>query len=212
MRCWCVSWPGGRAKSGMGRCQDSEPFLSELASVGRIELGLTVDEIAAALVAELRLRPRAAYRYAVGMSGQAAADVYNAKFGTAQSPAPMSKTRISEYENWPIGRSTRRPSATVLQNLAVIYRTSPANLLDHRDLEALGERQRQCLLAPGAEPGAAVEHSVVRTADRAGLTSARENRTDDPCGVHVPPRDMASPDGRTADHDRSPASRRPRWP
>ncbi|MGH3719877.1 MAG: hypothetical protein ACRDRI_13775 [Pseudonocardiaceae bacterium] len=84
------------------------------------ELGLNVDEIAAALGAELRLRSRAAYRYAIGMSGQAVADVYNASFGTSQSPAPMSKTRISEYENRPIGRNTRRPSPTVLHNLAEV--------------------------------------------------------------------------------------------
>ncbi|MGQ0779208.1 MAG: hypothetical protein ACT4NY_33135 [Pseudonocardiales bacterium] len=148
------------------------------------ELGLTVDEIATALVAELHLRPRAAYRYAVGMSGQTAADVYNAKFGTAQSPAPMSKTRISEYENWPIGRSTRRPSVTVLHNLAAIYRTSPPNLLDHHDRATLTERQRDCLLTIEERPSTAVEHSEVRTADRAAST--RENRTDDPDGAHSP--------------------------
>lgn len=151
-----------------------------------IELGLTVDEIAAALVAELHLRPRAAYRYAVGMSGQAAADVYNARFGTAQNPAPMSKTRISEYENWPIGRSTRRPSATVLHNLAAVYGTSPPNLLDHHDRAALTERQRDCLLTSEERPGTAVEHSVVRTAERAGSASAREHPTDDPGRAHNP--------------------------
>ncbi|MGH3806698.1 MAG: hypothetical protein ACRDRU_08695 [Pseudonocardiaceae bacterium] len=155
------------------------------------ELGLTVDEIALALVAELHLRPRAAYRYAVGMSGQVAAEAYNAKFGTAQSPAPMSKTRISEYENWPIGKSTRRPSAAVLRNLAVIYRTSPQNLIDHRDVAALTERQRQWLLDREEEPGTAVEHSVVRVPDRlardrAEFAPARENRTDDPDGAYVP--------------------------
>ncbi len=151
-----------------------------------IELGLTVDEIATALVAELHLRPRAAYRYTVGMSGQAAADVYNAKFGTAQSPAPMSKTRISEYENWPIGRSTRRPSATILHNLAAVYGTNPPNLLDHHDRAALTDRQRDCLLTIEERPSTAVEHSVVRTADRAGSVSARENRTDDPGVAHNP--------------------------
>ncbi|MGH4015329.1 MAG: helix-turn-helix domain-containing protein [Pseudonocardiaceae bacterium] len=115
-------------------------------------MGLNVDEVAAALGAELRLRSRAAYRYALGMSGQAAADVYNARFGTSQSPAPMSKTRISEYENWPIGRNTRRPSPTVLHNLADVYGTSPRKLLDHHDLAALTEQQRHSLLTPGEDP------------------------------------------------------------
>lgn len=126
------------------------------------ELGLNVDEIAAALSAELRLRSRAAYRYAVGMSGQAAAEVYNARFGTSQSPAPMSKTRISEYENWPIGRNTRRPSPTVLHNLADVYGTSPRKLLDHHDLAALTEQQRHSLLTPAGRPLAPQGHGQPR--------------------------------------------------
>lgn len=149
------------------------------------ELGLTIDEIATALAVELHLRPRAAYRYAVGMSGQTAADVYNARFGTAQSPAPMSKTRISEYENWPIGRSTRKPSATVLHNLAAVYGTSPPNLLDHHDRAALTEQQRHCLLTSGPRPAMAVEHSAVRTAKRDVFASARENRTDERGSPHL---------------------------
>ncbi len=149
------------------------------------ELGCNVDEITAALGAELRLRSRAAYRYAVGMSGQVAADVYNARFGTSQSPAPMSKTRISEYENWPIGRNTRRPSPTVLHNLADVYGTSPRKLLDHHDLAALTEQQRHSLLTPG--PLAAVEHSIVTTADEAGWAPARENRTDERGGPQFSP-------------------------
>ena len=143
------------------------------------ELGRNVDEIAAALGAELRLRSRAAYRYAVGMSGQVAADVYNARFGTSQSPAPMSKTRISEYENWPIGRNTRRPSPTVLHNLADVYGTNPRKLLDHHDLAALTERQRHSLLTAGGRPLSAVEHSRVTTADEAEWAPARKNCTDE---------------------------------
>jgi hypothetical protein len=150
------------------------------------ELELSPDEIATALAAELRLRPRAAYRYAAGMSGQAAADVYNARFGTAESPAPMSKTRISEYENWPIGRSTRRPSAAVLSNLAELYGTCPRNLLDHHDRAAFTERQRQSLLAPGPSPSIAMSHSVVRAAGETGPASARETRADERRAAHVP--------------------------
>ncbi|MGH3865258.1 MAG: methyltransferase domain-containing protein [Pseudonocardiaceae bacterium] len=33
----------------------------------------------------------------------------------------MSKTRISEYENWPMGRNTRKPSLTILDNPAKLY-------------------------------------------------------------------------------------------
>lgn len=156
------------------------------------ELGLVGDEIALALATELNLRPRAAYRYACGLSGQSAADLYNNRFGTATSPAPMSKTRISEYENWPIGQSTRRPSAAVLRNLAAIYRTTPRSLLDHHDLAALNDRQRQDLLAPEAIPAVVVTHSKAGVgADRPARW--RGNLTDEPGGTHEPAGTWSSP-------------------
>ena len=74
------------------------------------------------------------------LSVQEASDVaggpeqgYNARFGTAERSAPMSKTRISEYENWPIGRNTRKPSLAVLDNLAQLYGTTRRPLTDHHD-------------------------------------------------------------------------------
>jgi len=151
------------------------------------ELDLTLDEVAAALAAELRLRLRAAYRYACGLSGQAAADLYNSRFGTCTSPAPMSKTRISEYENWPVGKSTRRPSAAVLRNLALLYQTTPRRLLDHHDLAALTERQRHDLLAPAAVPApVVVRHSKAGAFGTTEFTSARGNCTDE-SGAHEQP-------------------------
>ncbi|MGH3825306.1 MAG: hypothetical protein ACRDRA_21075 [Pseudonocardiaceae bacterium] len=109
------------------------------------EWGWSTDEIAVALGAQFRLRPRAAYRYAAGLSGQKAADAYNARFGTADRPAPMSKTRISEYENWPIGRNTRKPSLMVLDNLAQLYGTTRRLLTDHHDWMALPDSVRRAL-------------------------------------------------------------------
>ncbi len=107
--------------------------------------GWPTDEIAAAIGAQFRLRPRVAYRYAAGLSGQKAADAYNARFGTAERAAPMSKTRISEYENWPIGRNTRKPSLTVLDNLAQLYGTTRRRLTDHHDWAALPDPLRRAL-------------------------------------------------------------------
>ena len=120
------------------------------------------------------------------MSGQSAADAYNTRFGTAEHPAPMSKTRISEYENWPIGRSTRRPSPAVLRNLAEVYGTCLRNLLDHHDLAALTERQRQALLAPGPGSSAAMSHSVVTAAGETEPASPRESRADEPRAAYIP--------------------------
>lgn len=112
--------------------------------------GWPTDEIAAAIGAQFRLRPRAAYRYAAGLSGQKAADAYNARFGTADRSAPMSKTRLSEYENWPIGRNTRKPSLTVLDNLAQLYGTTRRRLTDHHDWAALPDSLRRTLFTgPG---------------------------------------------------------------
>jgi transcriptional regulator with XRE-family HTH domain len=150
------------------------------------ELGLVGDEIAHALATELHLRPRAGYRYACGLSGQNVADLYNSRFGTAASPAPMSKTRISEYENWPIGQSTRRPSAAVLRNLAAIYQTTLRSLLDHHDLAALTDRQRQDLLAPEANPAVMVTHSKAGRAGPAQPARWRGNLTDEQSGTHEP--------------------------
>lgn len=107
--------------------------------------GWSTDEIAAAIGAQFRLRPRAAYRYAAGLSGQKAADAYNARFGTADRPAPMSKTRISEYENWPIGPNTRKSSLTILDNLAQLYGTKRRRLTDHHDWVALPDPLRRAL-------------------------------------------------------------------
>lgn len=127
--------------------------------------GWPTDEIAAAIGAQFRLRPRAAYRYAVGFSGQKAADAYNARFGTAGGPAPMSKTRISEYENWPMGRNTRKPSLIVLDNLAQLYGTTRRRLTDHHDWIALSDSVR-CALHVSPETGPQPVHdSAVAQAD-----------------------------------------------
>jgi len=107
--------------------------------------GWSRDEIAAALRTEFRLRPRAAYRYAAGLSGQQAADAYNLQHGDARHPAPMSKSRVSEYENWPLGRNTRKPSCAVLDNLADLYGTTRRRLLDHHDYEALSPAEGRLL-------------------------------------------------------------------
>lgn len=174
----------------MSAADPASSSLGASASVSRLrqklcQLSLTVDEIASALAAELHLRPRSAYRYACGLSGQAVADLYNSRFGTAGSPAPMSKTRISEYENWPMGRSTRRPSAAVLDNLAALYQTSPRNLLDHHDLAALTDRQRQQVLTRQAIPAIVVTHSTAGAPGAPEPAPGRGNHND-PSGTHYP--------------------------
>lgn len=134
--------------------------------------GWPTDEIATAIGTQFRLRPRAAYRYAAGLSGQKAADAYNARFGTADRPAPMSKTRISEYENWPIGRNTRKPSLTVLDNLAQLYGTIRRRLTDHHDWVTLPDPVRRALHT-GPETGPQPVHDSLVTQATSGGTSPR---------------------------------------
>lgn len=107
----------------------------------RVELsehGFPVALIARNIAEECGFRPRAAFRYAVGMSGQQAADIYNARYGTSTQAAPMTKSRISEYENWPLPGAARKPSAKVLAGLASLYETTVDQLLDRHDIRALG--------------------------------------------------------------------------
>ncbi|UGY94245.1 hypothetical protein [Streptomyces gobiensis] len=118
-----------------------------------IERGCTTAHIAQAIAAECGIRPRAAYRYARGYSGQQAADVYNARYGTALSPASMTKKRISEYEIWPLPGVSRRPSRTVLTRLAEIYGTTVDQLIDHHDVRALPPEDARGLLATASASG-----------------------------------------------------------
>lgn len=132
----------------------------------RVELaavGCSTELIAQAIVAECRMRPRAAWRYAAGLSGQQAADSYNQLYGTAVSPTPMSKARISEYETWPMTGAARRPAPHVLAGLAALYGAELMQLLDAHDVRALGAaglaRLRQThppATSPSTAPSAAL--------------------------------------------------------
>jgi transcriptional regulator with XRE-family HTH domain len=171
--------------------------------------GWPIDEIAAAIGAQFRVRPRAAYRYATGLSGQKAADAYNARFGTADRSAPMSKTRISEYENWPIGQNTRKPSLTVLDNLAQLYGTTRRRLIDYHDWAALSDAVRQALQTGqqiGPQPVHDASHHLLRLEWHAsGRRTARQETI--PLVYLVLSGHMHFASGRTSDHGRGKSSR-----
>ncbi len=104
--------------------------------------GASIEQIAQQIGHRFRERPRAAFRYAHGMSQQDVADAYNALADTAGA-APMDDKRISEFERWP--RSRERPSVHVLDVLSRIYRTSMHSLLDKDDYDHLPEKDRRLL-------------------------------------------------------------------
>lgn len=87
-------------------------------------------------------RPRKAWRLANELTQEQVADEFNRL--TGKSSAPMTKTRISEYESWPgppdSTRRRPRPTLRVLRTLAVIYQAEWDQLVDAEDLERMPAR------------------------------------------------------------------------
>ncbi|MGH3813856.1 MAG: hypothetical protein ACRDUV_15625, partial [Pseudonocardiaceae bacterium] len=106
--------------------------------------GCTAAQIAAELGRRFALRPRLAWRYALGWAQWKLALEYN----TAHPGARISDRRVSEHENWPHGGSP--PSLHYLANLAATFGhgCTPAQLVDADDLAELTPADR-CLLTTG---------------------------------------------------------------
>ncbi len=137
-------------------------------------LGCSVSQIAAEMARRFSLRPRVAWRYALGWPQWKLAQRYN----TAYPGAKLSENRISEFENWPHGGC--RPSLRYLARLAATYGhgCTPAQLVDADDLEHLHPDDR-CLLTStpamiptdGPDSAAAKRRTTRTTALSAGPSS-----------------------------------------
>ncbi len=134
-----------RGQSG-ARKRERERLRTTMAATGA-----SVEEIAAEIGHRFRERPRAAFRYAHGMSQQDVADAYN-ELADTQGTAPMNDKRISSFERWPA--SPERPSVHVLDVLARIFHTSMNNLLDKDDYDHLPEKDRRLLERESTTPPA----------------------------------------------------------
>lgn len=97
----------------------------------------TPADIALAMTVRYRVRPRLAFRWAHGMTLDDVAAEWNQQ--DASGRAPMSGSRVSDYERWPDGG--KRPTPYVLLMLAKVYGTTTARLLDDRDYESFNEKQ-----------------------------------------------------------------------
>ena len=86
--------------------------------------GATGRQIAEAMMAEFRVSPLLAYRWAHDLSQKQACAAYNAL--DPSGSCGLEAGRLSNWENWP--HSDRRPPAHALRRFAEIYRTS-SNLL-----------------------------------------------------------------------------------
>jgi transcriptional regulator with XRE-family HTH domain len=103
--------------------------------------GMSHEEIAVEFARRYRLRPRAAHRMARGWTQSQAASRINAHAARVgldpDGVAPMSASRLSEVETWPVPDNRRRPTPRILALLAEVYGTSIHALLDIDDREHL---------------------------------------------------------------------------
>ncbi len=104
-------------------------------------LGCSIPQIAVEMARRFGLRPRLAWRHALGWPQWKLAQQYN----TVNAGAKLSDHRISEYEVWPHGGSP--PSLRYLARLAATYGhgCTPSQLVDADDLDHLTPADR-CLL------------------------------------------------------------------
>ena len=157
-----------------GTMPGSKPYRdrlrADLARAGITSPCLT--EQVAADLARQSMRPRPAWRYANELSQRLAAMRFNEVAGDPR--APMSGSRIADYEHWPTGGV--RPTVRTLRILARIYGTTWDKLVDAADLahmpdadraayaEAVQSRARA--IAADAPPPAEEIHIWMATADR----------------------------------------------
>ncbi|MGH3823239.1 MAG: helix-turn-helix domain-containing protein [Pseudonocardiaceae bacterium] len=106
-------------------------------------------QIATEMARRFGLRPRVAWRHALGWPQRKLAQRYN----TLHPGARLSDNRVSEFEAWPHGGSP--PSPRYLAQLAVTYGhgCTPAQLVDADDLEHLSPAECS-LLTTGHSPAA----------------------------------------------------------
>lgn len=110
-------------------------------------LGSSIPQIAAEMGRRFNLRPRLAWRHALGWPQWKLAQRYN----TAHPGANLSDNRVSEYESWPHGGSP--PSLRYLARLSTTYGhgCTPSQLVDADDLEHLTPADRCLLTTSGIE-------------------------------------------------------------
>ncbi|MBV9163418.1 MAG: hypothetical protein JO281_18120 [Pseudonocardiales bacterium] len=113
-------------------------------------LGCSIPQIAAEMARRFNLRPRVAWRQALGWPQWKVAQRYN----TLHPGARLSNHRVSEYETWPHGGAPF--SLRYLVRLAATYGhgCTAAQLVDADDLEQLTPEDRRLLTSPptGSSP------------------------------------------------------------
>ncbi|MGH3828843.1 MAG: hypothetical protein ACRDRS_00095 [Pseudonocardiaceae bacterium] len=118
--------------------------------------GCSVSQIAGELGRRFNLRPRVAWRHALGWPQWKVAQRYN----TAHPGAKLSDNRVSEFEAWPHGGSP--PSPRYLAQLAATFGhgCTVSQLVDADDLEQLTPADRS-LLTTGHPPAPVTTGALV---------------------------------------------------
>lgn len=100
-------------------------------------LGMSCWEITREMSRRYNLRPRTAWRTALGWTLEEAAQHYNARRSAAnpELAAALTASRLSEWERWP--QSGRKPTIASLCLLAEIYQCKVPDLIDLHDREKL---------------------------------------------------------------------------
>jgi hypothetical protein len=110
--------------------------------------GCATAQIAQEMMRRFGVRPRTAWRYALGWPQWRLAQEFN----RANPGARLSEARISEYESWPHGGV--RPTVQVLARLATVFGPScgPGQLVDAADLAEMPDADRLLLARVRPQP------------------------------------------------------------
>lgn len=150
--------------------EDAGWSLPELMREEMLCSGCSVGEVARALGDRFDMRPRMAWRHALGWSQSRLALEYNWRYPGAS----LTLRRVSDRERWPLTETAdRRPSPEYLVRLAATYghRCAPAGLVDAHDLEHLGPIDWATVIP------------AVRAADKRRRARARRGVTDRSAGA-----------------------------
>ena len=137
-----------------------------------IRKGMSAKDVAVELAARLHVRPRVAWRYAMGWPQWKLVQ----EFRSANPHLAIGESRVSEWESWPFGGT--RPSLEVLAALASAFGQGcvVADLLDEADLDRMSDAERRLVAARQIDTKPALSASYPGVAQGAGRVSpASEN-------------------------------------
>ncbi|GAB3170990.1 hypothetical protein GCM10027059_38470 [Myceligenerans halotolerans] len=152
--------------------------------------GLTMRHVASEIAGTFRVRPRTAWRYAMGWPQWKLVQQLRA----ANPGFPISESRVSEWESWPYGGA--KPSLTILGALAHTFGhgCTVGDLLDEADLDSYSTPERH-VLNGGALLAAGGSAALVRASPVQG---PQDRRTHLAIG---PPMAVGPPSGSEVEGD-----------